>query len=246
MVDYVKKHVLLTVGQSDWLARRAAADEHTEAETLRMIIDMERRRDGLRLPLGVDEDGSPAYWDWRAKDLRVDAHAAPLIASLFARILTAGMPLIVFNPTGPADMSLLASDPTLPSPIVHANRTGMRREAEHLTRMLGRRLDDMAMPVPMNEPPRRLFVAYNERDLPEEAHAWLTAAQSRRKAGASFIRIADGHGEDAAYRNSTTRIVTDHSEFAWQRHATLPWAGEPGEDHAWLFDGGTPQRIRIR
>ena len=35
MVEYQKKHILLTGTQAEWLARRAETDGRTEAETLR-------------------------------------------------------------------------------------------------------------------------------------------------------------------------------------------------------------------
>ena len=97
MVEYQKKHILLTGAQADWLARRAETDGRTEAETLRAIIDAERSRDDPRIPLGLDADGSPVHWDWRNTDLRLDREAVHVLDRTLARILASGSPLIVFK-----------------------------------------------------------------------------------------------------------------------------------------------------
>lgn len=97
MVEYQKKHILLTGAQTDWCARRAETDGRTEAETLRAIIDAERSRDDPRIPLGLDADGSPVHWDWRNTDLRLDREAVHVLDRTLARILASGSPLIVFK-----------------------------------------------------------------------------------------------------------------------------------------------------
>ncbi|WP_368089517.1 hypothetical protein [Bifidobacterium breve] len=126
MVEYQKKHILLTGAQADWLARRAETDGRTEAETLRAIIDAERSRDDPRIPLGLDADGSPVHWDWRNTDLRLDREAVHVLDRTLARILASGSPLIVFNPTKTLDIQPLADDPSLPDPIIHSGRADMR------------------------------------------------------------------------------------------------------------------------
>lgn len=242
MVEYQKKHILLTGAQADWLARRAETDGRTEAETLRAIIDAERSRDDPRIPLGLDADGSPVHWDWRNTDLRLDREAVHVLDRTLARILASGSPLIVFNPTKTLDIQPLADDPSLPDPIIHSGRADMKDSARRLERMLLFRQSNATRPLPFADPIRPLFVAVDENGLPEDVRHWLTVARLRREAGIRFISVAS---DTEPVMKGITRLIAGGMPKTWQAWAGTPWPGPASEDHAWLFGQGAPRRLRI-
>lgn len=242
MVEYQKKHILLTGTQAEWLARRAETDGRTEAETLRAIIDAERSRDDPRIPLGLDADGSPVHWDWRNTDLRLDRESVHVLDRTLARILASGSPLIVFNPTKTLDIQPLADDPSLPDPIIHSGRADMKDSARRLERMLLFRQSNAARPLPFTDPIRPLFVAVDENGLPEETRNRLSVARFRREAGIRFITVAS---DTEPAMKGITRLIAGGMPKTWQTWAEQPWPGPAGEDHAWLFGQGAPRRLRI-
>lgn len=242
MVEYQKKHILLTGSQADWLARRAETDGRTEAETLRAIIDTERGRADPIIPLGLDGDGDPVHWDWRDNDLRLDRESAPILDRTLARILASGNPLIVFNPTKTLDIQPLADDPSLPDPIIHSRRADMADAARRLERMLLFRQSNATGPMPFPDPIRPLFVAVDENGLPEDVRNWLAVARFRREAGIRFITIAS---DTEPGTKGITRLIAGGMPKTWRTWAGTPWPGDAGGDHAWLFGQGSPRRLRI-